>query len=165
MMTRAGRVIQVQYVLTRILIYVAIATDLPPWAFKAIDKIRRAFLWRGRKEAKGGHCLIAWPKVCRSRELGGLGIVDLKALSQGRRQGYSPVCHGIPKILQTNTNTYTCIRLYICYICKSGRLDQSPKAQQTESSEQPTKQKRVASFFWPPLPVSQLAYQLNVYIS
>jgi len=57
------------------------ATDLPPWAFKAIDKIRRAFLWRGRKEAKGGHCLIAWPIVCRSRELGGLGIADLKALS------------------------------------------------------------------------------------
>jgi len=81
LMTRAGRVIQVQYVLTRILIYVAMATDLPPWAFKAIDKIRRAFLWRGRKEAKGGHCLIAWPKVCRSRELGGLGIADLKALS------------------------------------------------------------------------------------
>ena len=59
----------------------AMAIDLPPWAFKAIDKIRRAFLWRGRKEAKGGHCLIAWPKVCRSQELGGLGIADLKALS------------------------------------------------------------------------------------
>jgi len=81
LLTRAGRVIQVQYVLTGILIYVAMATDLPPWALKAIDKIRRAFLWRGRKEAKGGHCLIAWPRVCRSRELGGLGIADLKALS------------------------------------------------------------------------------------
>ena len=57
------------------------ATDLPPWAFKDIDKIRRAFLWRGQKEAKGGHCLIARPKVCRSQELGGLGIADLKALS------------------------------------------------------------------------------------
>jgi len=45
-----------------------------------IDKIRRAFLWKGRKEAKCGHCLIAWPKVCRSRELGGLGIADLESL-------------------------------------------------------------------------------------
>jgi len=79
-MTRAGRVIQVQFVLTGILIYVAMATDLPPWAIKAIDKIRRAFLWKGRKEAKGGHYPIAWPKVCRSRELGGLGIADLKSL-------------------------------------------------------------------------------------
>ena len=56
LMTRAGRVIQEQYVPTGILIYVAMATDLPPWAIKAIDKIRRAFLWEGRKEAKGGHC-------------------------------------------------------------------------------------------------------------
>ena len=80
LMTRAGRVVQVQFVLTAMLVYVAMATDLPPWAIKAIDKIRRAFLWRGRKDAKGGHCLIAWPKVCR-RELGGLGISDLKRLS------------------------------------------------------------------------------------
>jgi len=80
LMTRAGRVVHVQFVLTAMLVYVAMATDLPPWAIKAIDKIRRAFLWRGRKDAKGGHCLIAWPKVCR-RELGGLGISDLKRLS------------------------------------------------------------------------------------
>jgi len=79
--TRAGRAVQVQHVLTGILVYVAMATDLPSWALKAIDKIRRVFLWRGRKEAKGGHCLIAWPKVCRSRKLGGLGIADLKSLN------------------------------------------------------------------------------------
>lgn len=66
--------------LTGILIYVVMATDLPLWAIKAIDKIKRAFLWRDRKEPKGGHYLIAWPKVCRSHELGGLEIADLKAL-------------------------------------------------------------------------------------
>ena len=47
----------------------------------AIDEIRRGFLWRGRKEARGGHCLISWPKVCRHLELGGLGISDLKRLN------------------------------------------------------------------------------------
>jgi hypothetical protein len=70
LMTRAGRVVQVQHVLTAMLIYLAMAVDLPPWAIKAIDKIRRAFVWRGRKEVKGGHCLLAWPKVCRLRSLG-----------------------------------------------------------------------------------------------
>jgi len=65
LMARVGRVVQVQHVLTAMLIYLAMAIDLPPWAIKAIDKIRRGFVWRGRKDAKGGHCLIAWPKVCR----------------------------------------------------------------------------------------------------
>jgi len=80
LMTRAGRVIHVQFVLTGILIYVIMAIDLPPWALKAIDKIRRSFLWKGRREVNGGHCMVAWPKVCRPRELGGLGISDLKTL-------------------------------------------------------------------------------------
>jgi hypothetical protein len=35
-------------------IYTAIAVDLPLWAVKAIEKILRGFLWKGRKEAKGG---------------------------------------------------------------------------------------------------------------
>ena len=54
LMTRAGRRIQVQFVLTGMLIYIVMATDLPAWAIKAIDKIRRGFLWRGRKEARCG---------------------------------------------------------------------------------------------------------------
>jgi len=38
---------------------------------------------RGRKEAKGGHCLVAWTKVCLPKELGGLGISDLGNLWLG----------------------------------------------------------------------------------
>jgi hypothetical protein len=30
------------------------AIDIPHWALDAIDKIRKGFLWRGRKEASGG---------------------------------------------------------------------------------------------------------------
>jgi hypothetical protein len=41
------------------MIYLAMAVDLPAWALKAIDKIRKCFLWRGRKEAKGG--TVWWP--------------------------------------------------------------------------------------------------------
>jgi hypothetical protein len=62
------------------LIYLAMAIDLPSWAIKEIDKIRQAFLWKSRREVKGGHCLVAWRKVCRPLELGGLGISSLKEL-------------------------------------------------------------------------------------
>ena len=63
------------------MIYMATALDLPQWFLKAVDKIHRSFLWRGRKEANGGYCLIAWPKVSRPKELGGLGILDLQPFS------------------------------------------------------------------------------------
>jgi len=54
-MNTAGRAALVQAVLTAISIYQLIALDFPKYAIKAIDKIRRAFLWKGRKEMNGGH--------------------------------------------------------------------------------------------------------------
>lgn len=50
-----------------------------------MEKIMRSYVWRGRKEASGGHCMIAWPKVARAIELGGLGIADLKSLGWALR--------------------------------------------------------------------------------
>ena len=67
----------------------AMAFDFPPWAIKAVDKIRHGFLWRGRKDAKGGHCLVAWIKVCRPPELGGLGILELKTLGWSIRMRWA----------------------------------------------------------------------------
>lgn len=85
LLTKEGRRILVQFVLTSMLIYLAMALDIPPWALKAIDKIRRGFLWKGRKEVKGGHCLLAWSKVARPVELGGLGISQLQQLGWALR--------------------------------------------------------------------------------
>jgi hypothetical protein len=59
-MSRAGRRILVQHVLSSMTVYMAMAIDFPQWAIEAIDKIRKGFLWGGRKEVKG--CLVAWEK-------------------------------------------------------------------------------------------------------
>ena len=89
LMTKVGRMVQVQFVLTGMLVYLIMAIDFPPWAIKAVDKIRRGFLWRGRRDAKGGHCLIAWGKVCIPKELGVLGISDLKSLGWALRMRWA----------------------------------------------------------------------------
>jgi len=84
LLTKAGRSVLVQYVLTSI-IYLVLVLDLPTGTLQAIDKTRRGFLWRGRKDTRGGHCLIAWPKVTRPHDLGGLGISDLQKLGWALR--------------------------------------------------------------------------------
>jgi len=77
LLTKAGRKTLVQFVLTSMLVYLAMAMDLPPWALKATDKIRSGFLWRGQRDATA---LLAWPKVTQPPELGGLGISHLQLL-------------------------------------------------------------------------------------
>jgi hypothetical protein len=47
LLTRAGRKVHVQFVLTSMLIYLVMALDLPQWAHKVFDKIRRNYFWRG----------------------------------------------------------------------------------------------------------------------
>ena len=85
LLTKAGRCVLVQSVLTSMVIYLLLAQDLPVKALEAIDKIRRGFLRKGRKDVKGGHCLIAWPKVTRPPDLGGLGISHLQFLGWALR--------------------------------------------------------------------------------
>ena len=78
LLNRAGRTILIKSTLSAIPTHTALAINLSPWVIKRIDNCRRGFLWKGAQSARGGHCLLAWPRVCRPPELGGLGIVDLQ---------------------------------------------------------------------------------------
>jgi hypothetical protein len=82
LMNRAGWTVHVQFVMMAKIIYTIGALNLAQWAFKAIEKVQKGFLWRGRKVVRwgGGHCLLAWPMVALPKELGGLGIFDVKNL-------------------------------------------------------------------------------------
>jgi len=60
----------VRFVITTIPIYLLVALKVPKLFIRAIDKIRKGFLWKGMKEANGGCCLVAWERVMRPLELG-----------------------------------------------------------------------------------------------
>jgi len=79
--------ILVQYVITSMLIYILMALELPLCALKSIDKVRREFLWKGRKDAVGGGCcLLAWPKVTKL-------IILAASASLTSKYGMGPEAH------------------------------------------------------------------------
>jgi hypothetical protein len=77
--------IHVQFVMTTKIIYTTMAVEFPWWAFNAMTSLQRGFLWKGRKDPKGGHCLLAWPKVTHPKKVGGLGIHDVSMLGWALR--------------------------------------------------------------------------------
>lgn len=79
----AGQTALVRATLSAIPAHVSIAFGLSPWAPEQIDKQRQAFIWGGDQTISGGKCKVAGETVCKLRELGGLGVVDL------RRTGYA----------------------------------------------------------------------------
>jgi hypothetical protein len=66
-------------------VYQLLAIDLDPWFFKAVDKLRRGFLWAGREDAQSGCCAVAWRLVCQPKHLGGLGLHDLRRMNTALR--------------------------------------------------------------------------------
>ncbi|XP_073363335.1 uncharacterized protein [Aegilops tauschii subsp. strangulata] len=59
-------------------LHIMMAMALTPPILKQLNRLVRSFLWRGRKEANGGHLLFNWCTVCRPISLGGLGIPDFQ---------------------------------------------------------------------------------------
>jgi hypothetical protein len=88
LLNRAGRITMVRFVLSAIPIYLLIAINIPKWFIKAIDKIRKGFLWKGREHANGGCYLVAWEKVMRPLDLGGLGIINLEVMAWALQAGW-----------------------------------------------------------------------------
>lgn len=85
LLNAAGRTTLTQTTLSAIPVHVSITCCLSPWAIAEIDKRRRGFLWTSKLSAHGGSCKLAWPVVCAPRDIGGLGIPDLRLLGLALR--------------------------------------------------------------------------------
>ena len=85
LLTSVGRATLVKSTLSAIPVHTSICYALSPWAIREIDRRRRAFLWAGADMVQGGKCRVAWPVACLPKELGGLGLPDLKTMGAALR--------------------------------------------------------------------------------
>ncbi|KAM0888503.1 hypothetical protein ACQ4PT_028326 [Festuca glaucescens] len=85
LMTRDGRVAYVRMVMAAYVVYQLMVLDVDPWFLQAVDKLRRGFLWAGKNELNGGNCLVNWDAVCAPKDLGGLGLPNLRWLHAALR--------------------------------------------------------------------------------
>jgi hypothetical protein len=83
--TMAGRSTLVKYVLTSIAIYYITVLNVPVEVLMKIDSIRRAFLWAASDKVTGGKCKVSWDMVCKPKEYGGLGILNLAKFASALR--------------------------------------------------------------------------------
>jgi hypothetical protein len=60
---------------------------LPKWVIMRIEKIKRSFLWMKSGAVPGAkpHPLVSWRTISRPKELGGLGVLDLKRFGRAMR--------------------------------------------------------------------------------
>lgn len=51
--------------------------ELPKWVYREIDRVRHDFLWNGCDISKPKCRLVAWFKICNSKDHGRWGILDI----------------------------------------------------------------------------------------
>ena len=79
LMSYAGKLALMNSLVTSLAIYPMGVLRLPRKIIEQLDKIRRHCLWI-KKTDDGDKCnsLAAWDMVCRPKEKGGLGVLNLK---------------------------------------------------------------------------------------
>jgi hypothetical protein len=71
------RLVLVNSVLSSLPTYFMLSLKLPPGIIEVIDRARRHCLWK-RKDKDKINSLAAWDMVCRPKNKGGLGIINLR---------------------------------------------------------------------------------------
>ena len=77
-----GRLTLLNSVLSSIPTYWMSVFKLPVWVVKEIDKIYRDFFWKGPELGPKGMRLVAWSRICRPRNMGGWGILNIQEFNK-----------------------------------------------------------------------------------
>ncbi|XP_074305640.1 uncharacterized protein LOC141640860 [Silene latifolia] len=73
----AGRLVLIKSVLSTLHCYWARIFILPVSILNKVEALCRSFLWQGN-EISNGPALIAWDTCCKTKQEGGLGLIDLR---------------------------------------------------------------------------------------
>jgi hypothetical protein len=90
-------------------LHVLMVSGAPTWALEEMNKSIRGFFWAAKDRANAGQCLVTWDQVCRPKEVGGLGIKNLRLRSLALRVRWewlrktepSKPWQGLPRIKDT----------------------------------------------------------------
>jgi hypothetical protein len=79
-----GKLLMVKSVLTSLPIFFMSCLDIPVSIKNHCIKFMRHCLWRKKRNdvQSNGPALVAWDKVCRPKDQGGLGVLDLKTQNE-----------------------------------------------------------------------------------
>lgn len=77
-LSHSGRLQMLNSAITPITTYALCTIKLPQGVIENIDRARKQCLWRGNTEKKRGGNLVAWEKVQKPKDKGGLGVINLR---------------------------------------------------------------------------------------
>lgn len=81
LLSMGGKLTLVNSVLSSILLYTLSVYKISVTIINRIDKVRRQFLWQCSNRAKRKYILIKWSVACLAKQLGGMGILNLRDMN------------------------------------------------------------------------------------
>jgi hypothetical protein len=76
-----GRLVLLNSVISAISLYYFTLFKISVWVFHKIDQIRKLFLWSGSDILKTKCYLVKWEIVCRPKDVGGWGVLNLEHMN------------------------------------------------------------------------------------